>query len=315
MRARNPSGKESKGEYILSDYKKALMDTLQGWKSDYPSDTKAVTAVFDAATTGRLSLNYYSELQASDLVDRLGYWDETCCWLNRGFGIQSPPLYTIASFACGTLRGDSIEADEKVLRQTMLRLVACRLERARIPIDIEGALVKKAGQLILYDDTKASQWLRSKLLFTTCAVVYKFRHDYYEEDWSMALEPEKKDRSYQYGRLLAVLEKAERDTYATDEDRETNAIRMQSVFTQRPQFAVRTVLEQVKRGYFRRLSPGQRTYYEKLIGQIMEQLDEFGEEANKPLGDTYLMGYYLQKNEMYSRKKDNSESSETEEQE
>ena len=43
----------------------------------------------------------------------------------------------------------------------------------------------------------------------------------------MALEPEKQDRSYQYGRLLAVLEKAERDTYSSDETREPNAIRMQ----------------------------------------------------------------------------------------
>lgn len=45
----------------------------------------------------------------------------------------------------------------------------------------------------------------------------------------MSLDKEKKDRSYQFGRLLAVMEKVERDTY-TDEGREPNAIRMQSVF-------------------------------------------------------------------------------------
>lgn len=118
----------------------------------------------------------------------------------------------------------------------------------------------------------------------------------------MALEKEKRDRSYQYGRLLAVLEKAERDTYGTEEDREPNAMRMQSIFTQRPQYAARMIWEQVKRGYYRRLSIGQRTYYEKVIGQIMELLSEFEDEANKPLEDTYLLGYYLQKNEMYTRK-------------
>ena len=115
----------------------------------------------------------------------------------------------------------------------------------------------------------------------------------------MALEKEKKDRSYQYGRLLAVLEKAERDTYGVDEDREPNAMRMQSVFTQRPQYAARMIWEQVKRGYYRRLKNWQRTYYEKLIGQIMEQLSEYDEDINKPLEDTYLLGYYLQKNDMY----------------
>ena len=131
----------------------------------------------------------------------------------------------------------------------------------------------------------------------------------------MALEKEKKDRSYQYGRLLAVLEKAERDTYGVDEDREPNAIRMQSLFTQRPQYASRMIWEQVKRGYYRRLSIGQRTYYEKLIGQIMEQISEYEDEANKPLEDTYLLGYYLQKNEMYTVRNKDQNSKQIEEDE
>jgi CRISPR-associated protein Csd1 len=87
-----------------------------------------------------------------------------------------------------------------------------------------------------------------------------------------------------------------------DEDREPNAIRMQSVFTQRPQYASRIIWEQVRRGYYRHLSNKQRIYYEKLVGQIMEQLSEYEGEANKPLEDTYLLGYYLQKNEMYPSK-------------
>ena len=62
------------------------------------------------------------------------------------------------------------------------------------------------------------------------------------------------------------------------------------------------IWEQVKRGYYRRLTNGQRTYYEKLIGQIMEQLSEYEEETNKPLEDSYLLGYYLQKNELYTSK-------------
>lgn len=304
MSVMRPKRKDVKNEasYTPSDYKEYLKKILKGWKTDLPLDAKAVIAVFDAATTGRLSLSYYSEMQASDFLERLEYWDETCCWPNKNFGIQSPPLMDIACYAFGTLRNNKVEADDRILKQIMMKLVASRLEKARIPTDIERALVKKAGTLMLYDDSKTSSWLRSKLLFTTCAVIKKHRHDYYREEWDMALEKEKKDRSYQYGRLLAVLEKAERDTYGVDEDREPNAIRMQSVFTQRPQYAARMIWEQVKRGYYRRLSNGQRTFYEKLIGQIMEQLSEFEEEANKPLEDTYLLGYYLQKNEMYTSK-------------
>ena len=304
MSIMRPRRKEVKDEahYTPSDYKEYLNKILKGWKTDLPIDAKAVVAVFDAATAGRLSLSYYSEMQAVDFLERLKYWDETCCWPDKNFGIQSPLLIDIVCYAFGTLRNNKFEAEDGVMKQSMLKLVASRLEKAKIPVDIERALVKKAGTLMLYDDSKTSNWLRSRLLFTTCAVIKKYRHDYYREEWEMALEKEKKDRSYQYGRLLAVLEKAERDTYGVDEDREPNAIRMQSVFTQRPQYASRMIWEQVKRGYYRRLSNGQRTYYERLIGQIIEQLSDYEEEANKPLEDTYLLGYYLQKNEMYTSK-------------
>ena len=124
----------------------------------------------------------------------------------------------------------------------------------------------------------------------------------------MALEADKNDRSYQYGRLLAVMEKAEKDTYNVGDGRETNAVRMQAVFSQRPFYASSRIMEQLKRSYFRQLPAYSRTYYEKLIGQIYEKLSEFPEnELNRPLADTYLIGYYLQRNDLYTSKKNNEE--------
>ena len=122
----------------------------------------------------------------------------------------------------------------------------------------------------------------------------------------MALEPEKQDRSYQFGRLLAVMEKVERDTYDTNDHRETNAIRVQSVFCQRPMYAAGNLEKQLERAYFPRLKPASRIWYKKLIGQIMEAISAFPqEEWNKPLDDTYLMGYYLQRSALYMKKIDN----------
>ena len=124
----------------------------------------------------------------------------------------------------------------------------------------------------------------------------------------MALEPQKQDRSYQYGRLLAVLEKAERDTYDGDEKREPNAIRMQSYFSQRPQQTAQTVWEQVKKAYYPQLRPTSRMYYERIIGEIMEMLSQFpAEELNRPLSETYLLGYYLQRNNLYQKKEKSQE--------
>jgi len=312
---RRKTGKESEAIYSPTEYRQQLRNTLNSWKDSFPGDEKAVTAVFDAATSGRLALAYYSELSAKDFIDRLGYWDETCCWINGSFGIQAPPLTKVITYSYGTLRGSVIEANDDIAKQMLLKLTACRIEKSLMPKDTLYALVKKAGNLILYPDDSKSKYLRRDLLYVTCAVIKKYRKDHYKEEWDMALEPEKKDRSYQYGRLLAVLEKEERDTYKVDENREPNALRMQTVFTQRPLYASRKLTEQIKRAYFKRLSPAQQTYYERLTGQIMDQLSLFEEDANKPLEDTYLLGYYLQRNSMYTKKTDNndSEGKETEE--
>ena len=119
----------------------------------------------------------------------------------------------------------------------------------------------------------------------------------------MTLEPEKKDCSYQFGRLLAVLEKVERDTFGSDESREPNAIRQQSVFCQRPLYAANNIESQLERAYFPRLTPGSRMFYKKLIGEIMENIGQFPEHQwNQPLGETYLLGYYLQRNALYTAK-------------
>ena len=129
----------------------------------------------------------------------------------------------------------------------------------------------------------------------------------------MALVPDKQDISYQYGRLLAVLEKIERDTYDKEENRETNAIRMQSVFAQRPQYASRVIWEQLKKAYYPRLKPASRVFYDRLIGEIIERISAFPEcEQKRPLGDTYLLGYYLQRNELYTKPNENN-TNETEE--
>lgn len=121
----------------------------------------------------------------------------------------------------------------------------------------------------------------------------------------MSLDVKKKDRSYQYGRLLAVLEKVEKDTYGKGEERETNAIRMQAVYVKRPAYAAKIIIEQLNNSYFPRLRrdrPAVAVKYDKLIGEIFEVISGFEKELNKPLEESYLLGYYLQKNELYKKK-------------
>ncbi len=294
-----------------SDYRKALSETLRGWKETIPADAGAVIAAFDAATSGRLALTYYSELPASDFLERLHNWDALCCWNHDPFGIQAPSLYQIANCAFGTVRTSGsqtkLESDDRILRQQVQRLLSCRVDKGKMPADIARAAAAKASNLQIMDTQ-----LRETVLSTACAVLRKYYYDWDREEWNMSLEPEKKDISYQYGRLLAVFEKIEQDTYDKDEQREPNAIRMQSVFAKRPRYASRILWEQMKKAYYPRLKPWNRVKYDRLIGEIIEQISNLPQaEHEEALKDTYLFGYYLQKKALYTS--DKTENSQEEE--
>ena len=122
----------------------------------------------------------------------------------------------------------------------------------------------------------------------------------------MALDESNTNRSYLFGRLLAIAEKVERDTYDAEEKREPNAVRMQSVFARRPMYAWR-ILEEQLNPYYRQLSPQARQFYKKLTGEILDKLDVKCPSLNAPLEDLYLLGYYNQRQALYRKKQSSNE--------
>lgn len=244
---------------------------------------------FDAATTGRLAVTYYNELLASDFLDRLHDWEVSCCWENGPYGIQSPSLFQIVSWAFGTPRNGKAEIDDRILKQQMQRLVACRVDKAPFPLDIERDLVEKASHLLLYEGEN-----RQKLLFTACAAIRKYHS---KEKWDMALDKNCSDRSYLFGRLLAIADAIENSTYTDEDRRETNAIRMQKVFTLRP-MATWSALWDKLAPYNKRLAqskPKLYRYYQNMIDDILDSFSPSDSTLNQQLDDIYLLGYSHQR--------------------
>ena len=126
----------------------------------------------------------------------------------------------------------------------------------------------------------------------------------------MALEEDKRDRSYQFGRLLALLEKMERDTYHGETGREPNAIRRMPVFCKRPYHTFVQLEQTMEQAYLPHLKPGARIWYKQNIATILDKLDEMGElteeKRDRSLEDSYLLGYYLQRAELYRGKGEGS---------
>lgn len=289
-----------------SQYQKQLREALSGWKEDLPQSAGVVIAAFDAATTGRLAVTYYNELLASDFLDRLHDWEASCCWEDGPYGIQSPSLFQIVSWAFGTPRNGKAEMDDRILSQQMQRLVACRVDKALFPLDIERALAEKASHLLLYEGEN-----RQKLLFTACAAIRKYHFDHLKEEWDMALDKNCSDRSYLFGRLLAIADAIENNTYTDEDRRETNAIRMQKAFTLRPMTTWSALWDKL-RPYNKRLAqskPGLYRYYHSVIDDILNRLSPFDPTLNQKLNDIYLLGYSHQR----AYRTEKSDSQETEE--
>lgn len=119
----------------------------------------------------------------------------------------------------------------------------------------------------------------------------------------MSWKLDKRDRSFQYGRLLAAMERVEADYYfKTKESRQTSAIKNVSEFRRRPFSVFERVNRHLQQAYLGRVKEWQAGRYNRLVGEIFGILRDLPEEElNRPLDDLYLMGYELQRNAFFAK--------------
>lgn len=283
-----------------SDYKEQLKSTLLSFRKDHQlQDTDcAILASFDAATTGRLAVTYYNEITLRTFLERIHDWDAHCCWLAGNYGIQAPNLLQIVDCAFGTQRNNFLETDDRIQRQHLQRLLNCKMNGGIFPRDILKALTQRASSPQAFDE---ANW--RKIVHAACAALQKYRYDTKQGGNEMAWELDTNNRSFQYGRLLAVMERAEMDYYTkTNENRQTNAIKFMSEFRRRPFTVFERVNRQLERAYLDRIDAWQVRRYKQLVGEIINILRGFPEnELNRQLEDLYLMGYELQRNAFFTK--------------
>ena len=118
----------------------------------------------------------------------------------------------------------------------------------------------------------------------------------------MALDLNETNRSYLFGRLLAVADSVEgmalRDMKV---DRLTAAMRYMDALSKRPAKTWMTI-EKGLAPYFAKLKPGQRIYYEKIINSIMDMFQSGDYEKHQGLDERYLLGYHNQRQAIMKKK-------------
>ncbi len=264
-------------------------------------DEKVYILTLDAATPGRLAVLYYRDLDIKDYFTRLLKWHEDCSWQHtrkkngewvRYFG--APSFYTIAHAAYGPRPSD------KVVKGVMERMLPCVLDGRKIPMDIVRSAIVRASNPQFYDQS----WEWEQALGVACSVVKKHYDDKEKEVYTVALDTKNSDRDYLFGRLLAVADVLERNALGKEENRPTNALRYMNAFSRHPARTWATIQRNLQPYQMKLREKG--IYYTKLIDEIGAQMG-IQDFTDIPLTGKYLLGYYSQRQALYSKKEKNEE--------
>ncbi|ERL66330.1 type I-C CRISPR-associated protein Cas8c/Csd1 [Schleiferilactobacillus shenzhenensis] len=303
------------GKPVAIEYSKRLL----GMAGDIETDAEhPVNILFlDAATTGRMSIVYYDLMQSDELKQNLinwsrkavftRYWDQTAHQI-------TPNFYQIVEGAYGI--GKTGSRYETVQKRAMTHLLVAVIHGRVIPPDIIQAFYRHVRHPNSYHDdamrktTAMQAWYRDIVFFTAI-------QNYNTKGASgMSLEKENTDRSYLYGRLLAVADTVERSAIRQQQarggsqtDRLTTAVRFFTNFSERPASTWKRIWLAVVRSYLGRLSAGSQAYYAELVKEITNMMpsEEFADDS--PLSPVFLSGYAAQSEDNRYKKDEKGETS------
>lgn len=184
-----------------SMYREQLKKSIFGYKNSLGNDSKAMIMGLDSATTGRLSIGIYSELQGSEFLANIEKWHSDTAWYRfngkkKCSEINSFGLKEIVECAFGTEQNGFIKCKSEVITDHVCRLIPCAAEKRKFPQDIVRSLVNRASEPLNYDNY--FNWL--KVLECACGMLRKSKIDK-KEECKMALDENCTDRSMEVCRV------------------------------------------------------------------------------------------------------------------
>ena len=277
--------------------------------------SKVMVMGLDAATPGRLSIIMYTELDGSRFLENLEKWHRDTAWKQyhskwKCCLVDSFSLKEIICYALGTEQRGEVNCKPEIIKYEMARLFPCIVERRKIPHEIVQNLVVRASNPLAY---KPENYNHRKVLAMACAMIRKQNLEKGKGMTAMELDKNCDNRSYLFGRLLAVADKLERDTFEANENRATNAQRLWNTFSLRPYRTWKTLRERLL-PYINKL--GKRSvWYQKEMQEICGKMSPEVFASGASLEPLYLLGYDHEMKSLYNNpeNKKNAEAAKNEE--
>lgn len=293
--------KDEEAEILLNpdtthqQFSELFKKALNGYSVNLSYREPIYIMILDAATPGRMGVLYYRSFEKEQYFTRIEAWHQTCFWRHT-YGSKNKQRYTfwgapslrdIAEAAYGARASDTL------IKNTIHELFPCVVDGKKMPINLVRKLLQRASNPVSME-----KWEWEKTLSIACAVMNKHLK---KGERIVALDKNETDRSYLFGRMLAVADKVERKSLSLGEkDRMTNAMRYMNTFSNHPLQTWQTLQENLIPYYGRLKDRG--LYYQHLIDEIVASFEK-GERTNKPLNGEYLMGYSEQRYELDTYKK------------
>lgn len=247
----------------------------------------------DTSTPGRADIVSYQVLNLKQYIEKLSNWyGEIALVIQNKAGEFVDSYYSLRTIA-NMIHGSKTKDELK--KNTISELISVILGSQIVPASIIMPLYNKSIRPLSFNpkdpEAKFLGWdptvrVTSKLLKTW----------YKNEGIKPMLNDEINDRSYLYGRLLAIADVLESDALKNKEvDRPTNAQRYMSAFAQRPADTWKTIYMNAQ-PYFRQSNSNRRGQI--LIDHVLDKLQISEENINRlndPLDGKFLIGYSQQK--------------------
>lgn len=277
-------------------------------------------AIFDKVSNGRVAVKYFRELDVSSLKQNLQKWQDQYSWLKYFPPTQKEEVVTPGSFrillsAYGVERNKKLALDNKKFTSgQMQNIISAIAEGRSLPQNFISALEKNVRNRQNYKYT----WPIVKN--TALAILYP---TYLQQTALVEMKGANKkmldrantDRSYLYGRLLALYERLEASCFRKDNDRVTNAEKLWNAYVNKPalmNFRLRNALKPYEKKL--KSSPESAGLYYKIrkdiaevSNMLAENYDYQEEVANRPLGPGFIFGYEAQLQDIFTKKNSKEE--------
>lgn len=260
----------------------------------------------DAATPGRMAILNYRSLEISEYLNKISTWYQRMFWDKTYYSASEKSWkHTKGTF---TLR-EIVEKvygprpDSKMVMEGISKLYSCVINQSEIPKDMVKKLYQRSCVPQAYDYMEYRQLLQ----IASVVIADKYR----KEGYSMALQEMNTNRSYLFGRLLAIVDVfEERQLKDSNNNRQTNALRYMTAYSTKPAAVYKTIFSQLQPYFSKAATQGsegkwnKNDFIQKKIGDVVNQFAE-GDFNNEPLDEQFILGYYNQRSFEYTKKGEN----------